>query len=223
MLAKNNFIKQVQLEKRRTDRSKAPLSMIVFQAAGVGLRGIRNVKELADLLQRSKRETDILGYLGENRLALLLPDTNGTGVETLIRNLRGRAGELDYSTSSGTYPDQLFDSLTSAQKVATDSIPLLIDDNTTTVSGAAFLKRAVDIVGSTLLIILLSPLMLLSALAIAATSPGPVIFRQIRLGQGRYAVCLLQVPIDGGGFGRSDPPQVRGESDQRQAGRPQPG
>lgn len=183
ILAKHNFIKQVQLEKRRTDRSKAPLSMIVFQTAGVGLRGIGNVKELADLLQRSKRETDILGYLGENRLGLLLPDTNCTGVETLIRNLRGRAGELDFATSSGTYPDQLFDSLTSAQQTATDSLPLLIDDNTTTVSGAAFFKRAVDLVGSTLLIVLLSPLMLLTAVAITATSPGPVIFRQIRLGK----------------------------------------
>src|SRR5688572_16721535 len=30
MLAKSQFSKQLQLEKRRTDRSKAPLSMIVF-------------------------------------------------------------------------------------------------------------------------------------------------------------------------------------------------
>ena len=104
MLAKSQFLKQLQLEKRRTDRSKAPLSMIVFHTGVADGQRIQNLKQLADLLQRSKRETDILGYLGEQRLALLLPDTNGVGVETLIRNLRGRAGDLEYSIEQQHLP-----------------------------------------------------------------------------------------------------------------------
>jgi lipopolysaccharide/colanic/teichoic acid biosynthesis glycosyltransferase len=45
------------------------------------------------------------------------------------------------------------------------------------------LKRVVDIIGSIALILLLSPVMLVTALAIALGSPGPIIFKQIRLGR----------------------------------------
>jgi len=43
-------------------------------------------------------------------------------------------------------------------------------------------KRALDIVGSLFGMIFCSPIMLLAALAIKATSRGPVIFKQVRLG-----------------------------------------
>ena len=78
---------------------------------------MQNIKELADLLQKSKRETDILGYLGENRLALLLPDTSKDGVQAVIRNRAEPGSRLVVRTTVGTYPDQLFDSLISAHQV----------------------------------------------------------------------------------------------------------
>ena len=46
----------------------------------------------------------------------------------------------------------------------------------------AMAKRAVDIVGSLVCIVLFSPIMLLAALLVKLTSPGPVIFRQERVG-----------------------------------------
>lgn len=46
----------------------------------------------------------------------------------------------------------------------------------------AAMKRAMDVVGSLVLIVLTSPLMLLAAVGIKLTSPGPVIFRQERVG-----------------------------------------
>lgn len=47
----------------------------------------------------------------------------------------------------------------------------------------AALKRTVDILGSLLLIIITSPLMLFAAIGIKITSPGPILFKQIRLGK----------------------------------------
>ncbi|RTL50702.1 MAG: undecaprenyl-phosphate glucose phosphotransferase [Bradyrhizobiaceae bacterium] len=44
------------------------------------------------------------------------------------------------------------------------------------------LKRLIDILGASLALLLLSPLMLISALAIKLDSPGPVFFRQRRIG-----------------------------------------
>jgi FlaA1/EpsC-like NDP-sugar epimerase len=46
----------------------------------------------------------------------------------------------------------------------------------------AMLKRSVDIVGSIICIILFSPLMLVTAIVVKTTSPGPLIFKQERVG-----------------------------------------
>ncbi|MFL5906696.1 MAG: sugar transferase [Solirubrobacterales bacterium] len=49
---------------------------------------------------------------------------------------------------------------------------------------AAWTKRAFDLVASTLLLLVLAPLLLLIALAIKLDSRGPVLFRQRRVGRG---------------------------------------
>ena len=49
-------------------------------------------------------------------------------------------------------------------------------------TGNMLVKRAVDIAGSLLGIIILSPVMLVCALAVKLSSPGPVIFKQERVG-----------------------------------------
>ena len=46
----------------------------------------------------------------------------------------------------------------------------------------AMIKRLMDIVGSLMCIVLFSPVMLVTAIAIKRTSPGPLIFRQERVG-----------------------------------------
>jgi exopolysaccharide biosynthesis polyprenyl glycosylphosphotransferase len=48
--------------------------------------------------------------------------------------------------------------------------------------GNAFLKRAMDVVGSLLLIVVTSPLMLFAAVGVKLSSPGPIIFKQKRVG-----------------------------------------
>ncbi|HXZ27015.1 MAG TPA: sugar transferase [Terriglobales bacterium] len=61
-------------------------------------------------------------------------------------------------------------------------------------------KRAFDVVAATLLLILLLPLMLLVALVVKLTSPGPVLFRQRRPGQGgrEFYILKFRTMIDGG-------------------------
>ncbi len=44
-------------------------------------------------------------------------------------------------------------------------------------------KRALDITGSILLLVLLAPVLAVTALAVAASSPGPIFYRQSRVGQ----------------------------------------
>lgn len=50
--------------------------------------------------------------------------------------------------------------------------------------GNAFCKRCMDVIGSALLLIVTSPIMLVCAVGVKLSSPGPVIFRQERVGRG---------------------------------------
>ena len=73
---------------------------------------------------------------------------------------------------------------TSRQIEQTGSIPLINIHSTPLDSATnAALKRAVDILGSLALIILTSPIMLAAAIGVRISSPGPIFFRQIRVGK----------------------------------------
>ena len=55
-----------------------------------------------------------------------------------------------------------------------------------------FVKRLTDLIGSALLLILLSPLLLAAAAAVKFTSPGPVFFGQERIGMNKRRFRLLK-------------------------------
>jgi exopolysaccharide biosynthesis polyprenyl glycosylphosphotransferase len=55
-----------------------------------------------------------------------------------------------------------------------------------------FVKRAMDLVGSALLLVVLSPLLLVTAAAVKFSSPGPVLFGQERIGMNKRRFRLLK-------------------------------
>ena len=73
-----------------------------------------------------------------------------------------------------------------------DGIPLLSFSSTPTSQAQLFAKRLSDVVVSVLLLLLLSPLLVLIALLIKVTSPGPVLFRQTRAGLNGRRFTLLK-------------------------------
>ena len=56
----------------------------------------------------------------------------------------------------------------------------------------AFIKRSFDLVASLVLIVVLSPLMLLIALGVQLSSPGPVLFAQERIGRNKKPFRMLK-------------------------------
>ena len=58
--------------------------------------------------------------------------------------------------------------------------------------GWASIKRAMDIVGSLVIIILTSPLMLFTAIGVKLSSPGPVLFKQERVGKDKEPFMMLK-------------------------------
>lgn len=58
--------------------------------------------------------------------------------------------------------------------------------------GNAFVKRALDIVGSLCLIVLTSPIMLFASVGIKLTSKGPIIFKQERVGLNKKSFMMYK-------------------------------
>ena len=183
-LQRDPFLKQLEFEKRRADRSKTHLSIILFRFDGVKSAESDSVARLFDLLQNSRRETDILGRLSNDLIGILLPDTNRQGAKVFLEKIATRAGESNFDAIVETYPDHLFDNLVSGQGYTASHEEVLADELSPSRNIEDVVKRAFDIVFSVLLIIAASPLMLVTAIAIEFTSSGPIIFRQARLGKG---------------------------------------
>jgi lipopolysaccharide/colanic/teichoic acid biosynthesis glycosyltransferase len=180
----NRFLRDVQCEMRRAERSKAALSLLLFKFDEAPASGASPSNELLEILAHAKRETDVLGLIDRHTIAVLCPDTNACGGQTFIHRIDALAAHLSYGSVCATYPDHLFESLSRLADTTASTEVFLACDSTARMHQGYALKRGLDIVGALLALCLLAPLMLLVATAIALTSPGPVIYRQTRLGRG---------------------------------------
>lgn len=193
VLGKHHFLKQMERERLRTDRSKAPLSIVLFRMETSPKPGESGgVEGLLRVLDHSKRETDVLGYLREDLVALLLPDTDEPGMQGFMRKIESRIERFRVSTISGTYPNQVFDQLLREPSTLPTLSPFYIATSKHRKEPGYLLKRTIDIVGAVAGLVLLSPVMLIAAIAVAMDSPGPIFFRQARLGKGGVPFCFYK-------------------------------
>lgn len=181
------FIEQLRLEKLRAQRSKSTLSIILLtldkdkrDKSGKSV----DMLEVLNFVRAKMRATDISGFVNHKTIGVLLPDTNENGAKEVCSKLINGNKAPQFSATTSSYPDAIFESLAKTGGIGSDAFPFELEASI----GAStwfkiFLKRLIDIVGSIFGIVALMPVMLITALAIKATSPGPVIFKQIRLGK----------------------------------------
>jgi exopolysaccharide biosynthesis polyprenyl glycosylphosphotransferase len=86
-----------------------------------------------------------------------------------------------------------------------EGMPLVWVDQPEFTGVKRVIKRALDLVGGALLIALAAPVLLVAALAVKLTSPGPVLFRQPRLGThgSEFTVLKLRTMVADAHAGRS--------------------
>jgi lipopolysaccharide/colanic/teichoic acid biosynthesis glycosyltransferase len=170
-----------QREKRRTDRSHSALSLALLEIDGAP--GARDA--VLEKLCTMVRETDYTAAIDDDGVAVLLPDTGEEGLRTFLDKVKLGRHAHALSVVGATYPGTAFDRLL-AERMATPRSRHPVDaDEAPLLGGRGYpLKRTLDVVGSIAALLVLSPLMLLVALIVKLTSPGPVIFRQQRIGQG---------------------------------------
>lgn len=183
VLQKSEFLNRLRVEKRRTDRSRAPLSLVLFYLRTNGEESGATIQEFVASLDKNTRESDIKGWIDRDVVGLILPDTDENGVKRCVEKITNGNGNLNYSVITGTYPDNLFVKLLMQEEGSPDFFPLDIDGPMEPHGFEIALKRGMDILGSLVGLILFSPVMLGTAIAIKMTSPGPIIFKQSRIGR----------------------------------------
>lgn len=89
-------------------------------------------------------------------------------------------------------PDLLEVMSTRVAANAIDGLPLVGIRRSRLNGGAAVAKRSIDILVSGFLLVLLSPLLLVIAILIKVTMPGPLLFRQERIGRNRRPFVIYK-------------------------------
>ncbi len=175
------FFENLRIEKLRAQRSKSTLSIILLALEKETDTESINTRAILDGIQTKIRNTDISGFINHKTIGVLLPDTDENGANKLCEKLVN--GHPQFSATTSSYPDHIFESLEKIGVIQPDAHPFELKDSMDNVWFKLFFKRVLDIIGSIIGILILAPVMLVTALVIKVTSPGPVIFSQIRLGK----------------------------------------
>jgi lipopolysaccharide/colanic/teichoic acid biosynthesis glycosyltransferase len=190
-------------ERKRADRSAERFMLLLVDLSRVGdVAGSSIVRNAAiDAVALAKRETDVMGWFdGQSVIGLILPQIGSFNVSTAPELERRVRGELAKRLDAGAVSRiSIKVHVHAAAKEATDAafepVDPLLGDLRSRKEGASLndaVKRGLDVLGSLALLIVLSPLMLLIAALVKATSRGPVFFRQVRVGQRAKPFTMLK-------------------------------
>jgi lipopolysaccharide/colanic/teichoic acid biosynthesis glycosyltransferase len=203
ILNEEAFHTMLTFERRRAERSRKPFALMLLDSRAVHRNGNGPAFSagLANVISEATRETDITGwYENGTILAVIFTEINLDGKNPIADVLRSKVvaalqDSLDHNLASQLVvtfhffpqswdkdrPDRVADVKLYPEISQGDSkkrLPMVV-------------KRVMDVVGASLLLLLCSPILAAISVAIKLTSKGPVVFEQDRLGQfGKKFRCL---------------------------------
>lgn len=196
ILGEGLFKDAVFRERRRADRYDTAFAVLLVDR-GESAGGSDVWAPVLAVATEVKRDVDAVGWFEDGGvLGLLLPDLAGTGalevVSRLRRELNKRLGEAAlaalsirlYAHGDGAGPEA--DSLLSADLL----VEAFMQRGGRRWRDAA--KRGLDILGSVVLLLVFLPILLAVAAAVRWTSPGPVFYRQVRVGRREHPFTMLK-------------------------------
>jgi exopolysaccharide biosynthesis polyprenyl glycosylphosphotransferase len=183
------FQEILYLERKRRERSGRPMLIMLFDIMRFSDREKNDLgKKLAHALFSLTRETDIKGwYSEENVIGTIFTEMNKFDKATMLKKIRtGLSVALEPSDmeridiSLHVFPQD-------GEKKSPDlpANPVIYSDvnrKYDSRKGPFLAKRAIDVIGSIVGLILFAPFFLIIPLLIKLTSPGPIFFRQERMG-----------------------------------------
>jgi putative colanic acid biosysnthesis UDP-glucose lipid carrier transferase len=157
----------------------------ISQTVGMGtFMGYFDFRSLDRLPEDARRQfvgqcKDVAAFVRHHRVSAIyitLPMSNAPRIEEMLQQFR------DTTASIYFVPDIFAFELVQARCVEISGIPMLSICDTPFHGMHAVQKRAVDIVLSSLTLLVSWPVMLVTAIAVKLSSPGPVLFKQRRYG-----------------------------------------
>jgi exopolysaccharide biosynthesis polyprenyl glycosylphosphotransferase len=197
LLPEQQFLSALSLERKRAERSGKRFVLMLLDrgpAAHNGDGAIHHLLEDAvSAVLSCIRETDIAGWRVANQvLGVIFTELGGATREQVLGALRARLmAALERALPAEAlrhlriafhcFPETQGDP--AIEQPAMDTLyPDLVErDEARKIP--RMLKRIIDLLGSALALIVLAPIFLIVAAAIKLSSPGPVLFRQQRIGQ----------------------------------------
>jgi lipopolysaccharide/colanic/teichoic acid biosynthesis glycosyltransferase len=188
----------INRERLRADRSGVKFSVLSFVPRDRSADQ-QTLITLATVFKRRLRCTDDAGWLGQRHLGVVLPDTDSTGAQRVASDVQSAlTGVAPPKCEIYTYPTDFPNSPEnrderrnghSRQDAAEAPIgslePFFVQPMT-------IAKRMLDVFGALVALAFFSPVMVAAALAIKLTSPGPIIYKQLRAGQGRQPFWMFK-------------------------------
>jgi lipopolysaccharide/colanic/teichoic acid biosynthesis glycosyltransferase len=194
-LNEETFRRMIAIERKRTERSQKPFLLTLLETGnsqGLDKNG-EVLDKMVSALLPATRETDVIGWYKDKTTVgvmftdLVIDDKNSvlgvilSKVSTTLREELTPDQFDQVSISFHFFPDS-WDQNYPGRPSNPTLYPDIFSPNRSRQSLLG-IKRGMDIAGSALLLVLCSPLLLLISAAIKATSEGPVLFRQRRVGQ----------------------------------------
>ncbi len=187
-LAAENFQQLLYLERKRRERSGKPLYLLlidVMRIADTDKDAV--IRAISRQLSPLTRETDIKGWYSDGQVVgILFTEFNTFDAEKMVRKI-GDGLKLHVSQSQrGKIALTIHEYPTKEDgkggKPANAALYPEVRKKYGKKGGPFIVKRAIDIVGSVVGLVLFSPFFLLISVLVKLSSRGPVLFRQERVG-----------------------------------------
>jgi exopolysaccharide biosynthesis polyprenyl glycosylphosphotransferase len=199
VLNEDVFRSMLVLERRRAQRSSKPFLLLLVDSRAVQeTRRIAEFPEqLASVVSSAVRESDLIGWYEEGAVLGVIfteashirSDLLRSKVSATLQENLNRQQSTKLVITVHTFPDSQRHS--GVDQIADRKLYPDVSEDGAKKSPPRVIKRCIDIVGSAILLLLLSPILATIGMAIKLTSKGPMIFRQERLGQfGTRFQCL---------------------------------
>jgi len=193
VLIENVFHSMLTLERRRAERSRKPFVLMLLDANLENGTAEAILRQAVEIIVVSKRETDLVGWYKQGAiLGIIFTEVNLEGESPITETLRtkielafikhmGRERSAKIAISMHIFPENW--DKNSAGWVADSKLYPDLNRKGSRKRLPLVIKRAIDVVGSGALLLVLSPLLAAIVALIKLTSKGPVIYKQERLGQ----------------------------------------
>ncbi len=195
LMSEELFRKVLSLERKRSERSRQRFVLMLVHAGELlqAERGETVLGGIIRALSTSTRETDLHGWYHNGLVVgVICTEIGAADITSVLSALHSKVcsalrSNLDLEQmnviqiSFHVFPDDL--DLQSGGRLADISLYPDLQPQDSAAKASRLIKRTIDIVGSLIALILLSPLFCAIAVAIKFTSKGPILFKQARVGQ----------------------------------------